>query len=260
MKVVIFAGGFGTRLSEETHLIPKPMIEIGGKPILWHIMKWYSKYGYSDFIICAGYKQEVIKRWFADYYLSHSDVTFSFREDGEKVIVHNRDYEPWDVTVVNTGLETMTGGRLWKIKDYVGDEPFMLTYGDGIADVDLDKLLSFHKKMGRIVTLTSVMIEQNKGVLDIQDDVVCTFMEKQNLNETRINGGFMVVEPEVYSYIYKRDDSIFERGPMEQLAKDGQLAAYRHDGFWQCIDTKRELEKVNGLIKEGSAPWIYWKE
>lgn len=259
MKVVILAGGYGTRISEESHLKPKPMIEIGGKPMLWHIMKHYSHYGYSDFIICAGYKQHVIKEWFADYFLHNSDVTFSFKSGKNEIRIHDQYCEPWDVTVVDTGLDTMTGGRIKRIQKYIGNEAFMLTYGDGLSDVNIDDLLSHHHFMNKLVTITSVTLEQNKGVLDIREGLVHSFREKNNIDNVRINGGFMVVEPAVFDYI-EGDRVTFEREPMERLAEEGQLSAYRHDGFWQCMDTKREMDKLEELWTSGTAPWKVWNE
>lgn len=258
MKVVILAGGYGTRIAEESHLKPKPMIEIGGKPILWHIMKEYSYYGYNDFVICAGYKQHVIKEWFADYFLHSSDVTFNFKEGRNDMVVHDQRCEPWEVTIVDTGLDTMTGGRIKRIQKYIGDETFMLTYGDGVCDVDINRLLEFHKKMGKTATITSVTIEQNKGVLDVENSLIRSFREKSNLDNARINGGYMVLEPAVFRYI-KDDSVIFEREPMDQLAAERQLAAFRHDGFWQCMDTKREMERLEEMLRIGSAPWVKWE-
>lgn len=259
MKVVILAGGYGTRIAEESHLKPKPMIEIGGKPILWHIMKEYSYYGYNDFVICAGYKQHVIKKWFADYFLHNSDVTFDFSGGQNNMVIHDRRVEPWRVTVVDTGLATMTGGRIKRIQKYVDNEPFMLTYGDAVSDVDIHELWEFHQRMGKTATLTSVTIEQNKGVLDVKDNVVCSFREKSNLDNARINGGYMILEPAVFRYL--KDDTVtFEREPMDRLAEEGELAAFRHDGFWQCMDTKREMERLEEMLQNKSAPWIKWKE
>lgn len=259
MKVVILAGGYGTRIAEESHLRPKPMIEIGGKPILWHIMKEYSRYGYNDFIICAGYKQYVIKEWFANYFLHSSDVTFDFKEGKNNMIVHEQRCEPWAVTIVDTGLDTMTGGRIKRIQKYVGDETFMLTYGDGVCDVDMRSLLEYHREMGKTVTITSVMIEHKKGFLDVEDGIVRSFREKSNLDNARINGGYMVLEPAVFSYL-KDDATIFEGEPMDRLAAEGQLAAFWHNGFWQCMDNKREMDMLERLIKVGKAPWMKWKE
>lgn len=260
MKVVILAGGFGTRISEESHLKPKPMIEIGGKPILWHIMKEYSYYGYNDFIICAGYKQEIIKKWFADYFLHNSDITFDFTKGRNDMTVHNQHIEPWKVTVVDTGLNTMTGGRVKRIQPYVAGETFMLTYGDGVSDVDISKLVEFHKTSGKTCTITSVVFEQLKGVLDINDsDDICSFREKDNLDGARINGGYMVLEPGIFDYL-EDDKTVFEKTPMQRLAADRQLKAYRHNGFWQCMDTKREMEKLEELLRVGKAPWKTWEE
>lgn len=258
MKVVILAGGYGTRIAEESHLKPKPMIEIGGKPILWHIMKGYSYYGYNDFIICAGYKQHVIKEWFADYFLHRSDVTFNFKGGRNDIVVHDQRCEPWAVTVVDTGLDTMTGGRIKRIQKYVGNETFMLTYGDGVCDIDINCLVNFHKENRKIATITSVTIEQNKGVLDIENGLVRSFREKSNQDNARINGGYMVLEPNIFNYI-KDDSTIFEREPMSRLAAERQLAAFRHEGFWQCMDTKREMERLEEMLRCGVAPWVKWK-
>lgn len=257
MKVVILAGGFGTRISEESHLKPKPMIEIGGKPILWHIMKEYSHYGYNDFVICAGYKQYVIKEWFADYALHNSDVTFDFSQGG-KMTVHNNHSEPWKVTVVDTGLNTMTGGRVKRIQEYIGDEPFFLTYGDGVCDIDINKELEFHKAHGKCVTITTVDLAQQKGVLDInEDNTITSFREKSDSDGALINGGYMVCNPGIFDYL-KDDTTVLEQEPMRQLAADGELKSYYHNGYWQCMDTKREMEKLEELIATGKAPWIKW--
>ncbi|MBR0173691.1 MAG: glucose-1-phosphate cytidylyltransferase [Lachnospiraceae bacterium] len=258
MKVVILAGGYGTRISEESYLRPKPMIEIGGKPILWHIMKHYSHYGHNDFIICAGYKQHMIKEWFADYFLHNSDVTFNFKNGKDEIRILNQHCDPWEVTVVDTGLNTQTSGRIRRIQKYVGDETFMLTYGDGVSDVNLDDLCAFHEKMHKAATITSVMIEQNKGVLDVQGGLVQSFREKNNIDNARINGGFMVLDTKVFDYLGD-DTTPFERAPMDSLAADGELAAYRHDGFWQCMDTKREMERLEQLWETGNAPWKTWR-
>lgn len=257
MKVVILAGGYGTRISEESHLKPKPMIEIGGRPLLWHIMKHYSHYGHKDFIICAGYRQHVIKEWFADYFLHNSDITFRFKNGKDEVIIHDQHCEPWDVTVVDTGLDTMTGGRVKRVRKYIGEETFMLTYGDGVSSVDLAELLEFHKKMGKIATVTSVKAVQNKGVLDIRDSLICKFREKSDDDSVRINGGFMVLEPAVFGYL-EGDGTTLEREPMDRLADEEQLAAFKHDGFWQCMDTRREMDKLEGLWMSGVAPWKTW--
>ena len=257
MKVVILAGGLGTRFSEESEFKPKPMIEIGEMPILWHIMKEYSYYGFNEFIICAGYKQHVIKEWFADYFLHTSDITFDFTQ-GNKVIIHNQHAEPWKVTVVDTGLHTMTGGRIKRIQSYVGDEPFLMTYGDGVCDVNIEKLVEFHREHRKIATLTSVLLEQDKGVLNIEEDNSVRSFREKNLNDGMpINAGYMVLEPEVFSYI-KDDTTVFEKEPMERLAKEGQLMSYSHKGFWQCMDTKREKDILENLLKQGKAPWEKW--
>lgn len=259
MKVVILAGGYGTRISEESHLKPKPMIEIGGKPILWHIMKIYSTYGFHEFVICAGYKQHMIKEWFADYFLYNSDVTFSFKDGKNEMIIHNQNCEPWEVTIVDTGLDTMTGGRIRRIEKYVKNEPFMMTYGDGVCDVDIKKLIEYHAKMDRIATVTSVKLEQNKGILEVKEGIVESFREKSGVDSARINGGFMVLEPDVFRYI-QGDMIAFEGGPMESLARDRQLASFQHDGFWQCMDTRREMSILEELWSSGDAPWKVWQD
>lgn len=257
MKVVILAGGLGTRISEESHLKPKPMIEIGGKPILWHIMKEYSAYGYYDFIICCGYKQHVIKEWFANYYLYNSDITFDFTK-GNHVQIHSNETEPWKVTLVDTGYDTMTGGRIKRIRQYVEDEPFMLTYGDGVADIDINELVKFHHAHGKIATITAVDIGQKFGVLEIDSDgKVDKFREKASSDGGVINGGYMVLNPQIFDYI-EGDATVFEKKPIESLARDGQLMAYRHTGFWQCMDTQRDKMKLEEMIAEGNAPWMVW--
>lgn len=260
MKVVLLAGGFGTRISEESHLKPKPMIEIGEKPILWHIMKEYSYYGFNDFIICAGYKQHVIKEWFADYYLHNSDITFDFR-NGNELTIHNNVAEPWKVTVIDTGLNTMTGGRIKRIKSYVGDETFMMTYGDGVSDVNIKELLEFHKEQGKIATLTAVKVGQRFGVLDIneKDTAIRSFREKSHTDGARINAGYMVLEPKIFDYI-DGDATVFEKEPLEKVATNGELVAYKHDGFWQCMDTQREKQQLEELIETGKAPWMVWEK
>ncbi len=260
MKVVLLAGGFGTRISEESQYKPKPMIEIGGKPILWHIMKEYSARGFNEFIICAGYKQQVIKQWFADYFLYNSDVTFDFTRGFNDMTIHNQHCEPWKVTVVDTGLNTMTGGRIKRIKDYVGNETFMMTYGDGVCDVNVADLLAFHKSHGRIATLTAVTLEQQKGVLDIGgDNAVYSFREKSAADGASINAGYMVLNPQIFDYI-EGDDTVFERQSLVKLAEDGELMSYRHKGFWQCMDTKREMDMLEKLWQTGKAPWKVWKD
>lgn len=260
MKVVILAGGFGTRISEESHLKPKPMIEIGGKPILWHIMKEYSYYGFNEFIICAGYKQHVIKEWFADYYLHNSDITFDFCNGGKKE-VHSNIAEPWKVTIIDTGLNTMTGGRVKRIKDYVGDEPFMLTYGDGVSDINIKELVDFHMQHGKIATLTAVHVGQRFGVLDIDRETkeIKAFREKSSADGSRINAGYMVLNPEIFDYI-EDDRTVFEKEPLMTLAEKGELVAYKHNGFWQPMDTKREMDMLEDLIENKKAPWMVWEK
>lgn len=259
MKAVILAGGFGTRISEESQFKPKPMIEIAGMPILWHIMKLYSYYNVNEFIICAGYKQHVIKEWFADYFLHTSDITFDFTQD-DKIIVHNKRAEQWKVTVVDTGLNTMTGGRLKRVRDFLNDEPFFMTYGDGVSDINIDKLLEFHKSNAKLATMSAVKPESRFGVLDLSENsMVKAFREKSSIDSGYINAGFMILEPNVLDYI--SDDSVmFEREPMEKLAADGQLMCYKHNGFWQCMDTMRDKEKLENLWAENKAPWKVWSD
>lgn len=260
MKVVILAGGKGTRISEESQYKPKPLIEIGGKPILWHIMKSYSYYGYNEFIICAGYKQHMIKEWFADYFLHSSDVTFDYTNGNCDMEIHRTRIEPWKVTVVDTGLDTMTGGRIKRVQKYVGDEPFMLTYGDGVCDVDVSKLVEFHKDHGKIATLTAVRLEQQKGILDIGgDNAVKSFREKNISDGAPINAGFMVLTPRIFDYL-DGDSTIFEREPLEKLAGEGELMSYMHHGFWQCMDNKREMDMLEKLLETGNAPWKKWND
>jgi len=256
MKVVILAGGLGTRISEESHLKPKPMIEIGEKPILWHIMKSYSAYGFNDFIICCGYKQYIIKEYFADYYLHNSNITFDFR-DGNVMEVHSNTAEPWRVTLVDTGLNTMTGGRVKHIREYLGNETFMLTYGDGVSDVNMTALVEFHKSHGKLATITSVRPEGRFGVLDMVGDRVDAFREKDQSDAGWINGGFMVLQPQVVDYI-NSDATILEREPLERIAAEEQLMAYKHEGFWQCMDTQRDKQRLEELWESGHAPWRKW--
>lgn len=259
MKVILLAGGFGTRISEESEYRPKPMVEIGGKPIIWHIMKEYSYYGFNDFIICAGYKQYVIKEWFADYFLHNSDVTFSFKNGQNEMKVHDQHCEPWDVTVVDTGLNTMTGGRIKRVQKYIGNETFMMTYGDGVCDVDIGKLLEFHKEHGKTATMTTVVLEQAKGVIDIgPNHAVRSFREKSSMDGTPINAGYMVFEPDIFDYL-RDDNTILEREPLTRLAKAGQLMSFPHRGFWQCMDMKTEKDKLESLISDGNAPWMKWE-
>ena len=256
MKVVILAGGFGTRISEESHLKPKPMIEIGERPILWHIMKEYSHYGFNEFIICLGYKQHLVKEFFSDYFLHTSDITFDLANN--KMIVHNNFSEPWKVTLVDTGLNTMTGGRVKRIKDYVGNETFMLTYGDGVADIDIRALAESHKKHGKIGTVCVYNFGQNKGVLDIAESgIVYAFREKSDIDGDLINIGFMVLEPAFFDLI-DGDSTILEKEPMERLVSSQNLVAYVHKGYWQCMDTLREKQQLERLWELGNAPWKVW--
>lgn len=256
MKVVILAGGFGTRISEESHLKPKPMVEIGERPILWHIMKYYSEFGYHDFIICLGYKQYIVKEFFADYFLHTSDVTFDLANN--RMEVHNNYAEPWRVTLVDTGLNTMTGGRIKRVREYIGDEPFMLTYGDGVSNVDLNALWDFHQKHGKTATITGVNIGQRFGVLEVEDGAIHAFREKDDDDGKMVNGGFMVMEPGVFDYL-EGDDTIFEKAPLERLARNRELMAYSHDGFWKCMDTQRDRMQLEELWESGRAPWKIWK-
>ncbi len=259
MKVVILAGGFGTRISEESAFKPKPMIEIGGMPILWHIMKEYSYYGFNEFVICAGYKQHVIKEWFADYFLHTSDITFDFT-NGNEMIVHNKHAEAWKVTIVDTGLQTQTGGRVKRIKDYIGDEPFMLTYGDAVGDINIKELLDYHKAQGKLGTVSVYNFGQNKGVLEIgQNGIVDAFREKSDLDGDLINIGFFVFEPELFDYI-EGDTTVFEKEPLNALVAKHELAAYTHRGYWQCMDTLREKQQLEKLWDSGKAAWKLWED
>ncbi len=253
MKAVILAGGKGTRISEESYLKPKPMIEIGEKPILWHIMKTYAKYGVNEFIICGGYKQYIIKEYFNNYPLYNSDVTFDLANN--KKTVHSNLSENWKVTVVDTGMETMTGGRIKRIKNYVGDEPFFLTYGDGVSDVNIAELYKYHKAMGGYATLTAVQPSGRFGLVTIQSDgSISSFKEKPRGDREWINGGFFVCEKEIFDYI-DGDSTIWEREPLEHIANDGKLFAYKHDGFWQPMDTLRDKNELEKLWETGKAPW-----
>ena len=257
MKVVILAGGFGTRISEESHLKPKPMIEIGGRPILWHILKIYSHYGFNDFVICLGYKAYCIKEYFAHYFLHESDVTFDFRMSNQQYI-HNHHAEPWKVTLVDTGIEVMTGGRVKRVQQYIGNEPFMLTYGDGVGDVDIRSLVEYHVSHGKLATVTSVQPLGRFGALEItKGNSVQGFQEKPQGDGGWVNGGFFVLEPKVFDYI-ENDHTIFEHTPMEKLAKNNQLMAYKHDGFWQPMDTIRDKDNLEKLWQTGKAPWKVW--
>lgn len=260
MKVVLLAGGFGTRITEKSQYMPKPMVELGGRPILWHIMKEYSHYGFNDFIICAGYKQHMIKEWFADYFLRSSDVCFDYTQGRNDMTVLSQNCEPWKVTIVNTGLNTMTGGRVKRVQKYIGNEPFLLTYGDGVCDVDIQKLVEFHRVHGKIATITAVTQKQQKGILSIgEDNTVKSFREKNLADGASINAGYMVLQPEVFDYI-AGDETVLEGEPMERLAAEGQLMSYRHKGFWQCMDNLREMEILEKLIATGAAPWMKWSK
>ena len=257
MKVVILAGGLGTRISEESHLKPKPMIEIGDQPILWHIMKIYSHYGFNDFVICCGYKGHLIKEYFADYYLHRSDVTFDFSENN-RMTIHENVAEPWRVTLVDTGLHTQTGGRLKRVERYLGGEPFLLTYGDGVSDVDLNALLEQHRESEKTVTMTGIQPGGRYGVLDLEGETVTGFREKAKEDGGWINGGFMVMEPEVFRYLSTEEGCILERAPLETLAREGKLGVYKHTGFWQCMDTQRDKGRLEQLWESGAPPWKVW--
>jgi glucose-1-phosphate cytidylyltransferase len=256
MKVLILAGGLGSRLSEETTIKPKPMVEVGGKPILWHIMKIYSFYGYNEFIILCGYKGYLIKEYFAHYFLHMADMTIDMRSN---TIEHlNNQAEPWKVTLIDTGVETMTGGRIKRVQKYVGDEPFMLTYGDGVADINLNELVEFHKSHGKLITMTSVLPEGRFGALNIDNaNMVSSFQEKPKGDGSWINGGFFICQPEVFSYI-SGDETLFEREPLENLAREGQLFTYKHHGFWKPMDTQRDKNLMEELVEKNKAPWIKW--
>ena len=260
MKTVILAGGFGTRLSEETGVRPKPLVEIGGKPILWHIMKMYSSYGFNDFIICCGYKGHLIKEFFNNYFLFHSDVTFDLKNN--QTHIHSHKIEPWKVTLIDTGENTMTGGRIKRIKEYVKGEPFFLTYGDGVSNVNFAELLKFHKKQNTYATLTAVQPPGRFGAFNLDDDKtkITSFREKPkgDGHETAwINGGFFVLEPEIFDYI-DGDPTVWEREPMENLAKEKQLSAYKHDGFWQSMDSLRDKNVLEELWHSGKPEWKNW--
>jgi glucose-1-phosphate cytidylyltransferase len=256
MKVVILAGGFGTRLSEETELKPKPMIEIGGKPILWHIMKIYSHYGFNEFIICLGYKGYIIKEYFANYYRHHSDLTIDFSSNAMQV--HNSQAEPWKVTLIDTGQDTFTGGRVKRIQQYTEGKPFMLTYGDGVGEVNIRDLVRYHQENKKLLTVTAVQPSGRFGALNINEiNEVNSFTEKPKGDGTWINGGFFVCQPDVFRYI-EGDSTIFEREPMENLAKDGQMIAFKHHGFWKPMDTLRDKNELNDLWMKGEAKWKNW--
>ncbi len=257
MKVVILAGGMGTRLSEETDLKPKPMAEIGEKPMLWHIMKIYSHYGFNDFVLCLGYKGYLIKEYFANYFLHQADVTIDMKNN--KMEIHHQKAEPWKVTLVDTGLNTMTGGRIKRVQEYIGKKPFMLTYGDGVSNVDLKQLTAFHKKNGGYATMTAIQNLGRFGAICMNENgAVSSFQEKPQGDGVWINGGFFVLEPEVFDYVKDGDSSIWERQPMETLAAEGRLMAYQHTGFWKCMDTLRDKTELESLWKSGKAPWKVW--
>ncbi|MFA6395855.1 MAG: glucose-1-phosphate cytidylyltransferase [Sulfurimonas sp.] len=257
MKVVLLAGGYGTRISEETEIKPKPMVEIGGKPILWHIMKMYSSYGFNDFVILLGYKSYYIKEYFANYFLHQSDITIDLRTNALEV--HNNSSEPWRVTLVDTGLDTQTGGRIKRAKKYIGDEPFLLTYGDGVSDINIADTVDFHKKHGKTLTMTAVQPEARFGNLDISENMqIKNFVEKPLDEGGWINGGFFVCEPSVFDYLSEDEGCVFELTALQTIAKENELVAYKHTGFWQCMDTLRDNHKLNKLWKENNAPWKVW--
>lgn len=257
-KVVILAGGFGSRLSEETAIRPKPMTEIGARPILWHIMKIYATHGFNEFIICLGYKGYMIKEYFANYFLHQSDITIEIERD--KIEIHKTTSEPWKVTLVDTGLNTMTGGRIKKIQPYVNNKTFMLTYGDGVGDINIKELVKFHKQHSKYATLTAVQSFGRFGALQMNSkDEVVNFQEKPKGDKLFINGGFLVLEPQIFDYI-KGDETIWEREPLENLARDGQLVAYKHNSFWMCMDTLRDKEELEKLWTSGKPPWKIWKD
>lgn len=258
MKVVILAGGFGTRISEESHLKPKPMIEIGGMPILWHIMKIYSHYGFNDFVICLGYKGIIIKEYFASYFLHTSDITFDFR-NGNEITYHNHYNEPWKVTLIDTGLDTMTGGRIKRIQPYIGDETFLMTYGDGVSDININELFQFHLKYGKKVTVSATQPSGRYGSIAInEDNLVTTFQEKPKGDGSWINSGFFVMEPAIFEYL-EGDNSILEDGPLEEITRRDELVAFKHENFWQSMDTLRDKNLLENLWRTGKAPWKVWE-
>ena len=257
MKVLLLAGGFGTRLSEETDIRPKPMVEIGTKPILWHIMKMYSSYGFNDFVVLLGYKGYYIKEYFANYFLHQSDVTIDMKNN--KIEIINSSSEPWKVTLLDTGLNTMTGGRIKKAQNYIGNEPFMLTYGDGVSDINIQELIAFHKKHGKLMTMTSYQPEGRFGALNIsENNQVCEFKEKPKGDGNWINAGFFVCEPKVFDYIMDSEDMIFEQEPLQKLAKDGEIFTYKHNGFWKPMDSLKDKNDLNKLWDRNKAPWKIW--
>lgn len=256
MKALLLAGGFGTRISEETSLKPKPMVEIGGKPIIWHIMKMYASHGINDFVILLGYKGYYIKEYFSNYFLHQSDVTIDLKDNS--IEIHNNSAEPWKVTLLDTGANTMTGGRIKRAKDYIGNEPFLVTYGDGVADVDITATIAYHKSHGKAITMTSVQPAGRFGALEIaKDNSVRSFKEKPQGDGSWINAGFFVCEPKVFDYI-AGDNTVFEKEPLENLANEGELFTYKHQGFWQCMDTIRDKNYLNELWDSGKTPWKKW--
>ena len=257
MKVVILAGGLGTRLSEETDLKPKPMVEIGGKPILWHIMKIYSHYGFNDFIICCGYKGYLIKEYFANYFLHQADVTIDLKKN--EIDIHNSHAEPWKITMVDTGLNTMTGGRLKRVEKYIGKQTFMLTYGDGVGSINLLELYSFHKSHGKMATLTAVQPMGKFGSIDIKNNQIESFQEKPKGDGAWVNGGFFVLEPQIFNYIREGDNTIWERKPLEQLTQEQQLMAFQHDGFWRPMDTLRDKIELEQMWNSDKCEWRVWE-
>jgi glucose-1-phosphate cytidylyltransferase len=258
MKVVLLAGGMGTRISEESDFKPKPMVEIGGKPILWHIMKIYSHFGFNEFIICLGYKGYFIKEYFSNYYMHQTDLTIDLSNNS--IEFFKTQSEPWKITLIDTGLNTMTGGRLRRIKDYIGNDTFMLTYGDGVADINISDLLKFHKENKKLATLTTIQLSGRFGALEIsKKNNVTSFIEKPKGDGSWINGGFFVLEPGIFNYIESGDSTIWEKIPLESLASDGELNAFKHDGFWKPMDTLRDKNDLEQLWNSGSAPWKVWE-
>lgn len=256
MKVLLLAGGFGTRLSEETDLKPKPMVEVGGKPILWHIMKMYSAHGYNEFVILLGYKGYYIKEYFANYFLHQSNVTIDLTTN--EMQIHNSSSEPWKVTLLDTGLNSMTGGRIKRAQEVVGDEPFMLTYGDGVSDVDIGKLVDFHRSHEGAITMTSVQPDGRFGAIEISGDRITQFLEKPKGDGSWINGGFFVCESKVFDYILDGDSTVFEQEPLKNLATDGELFSYKHDGFWKCMDTLKDKTDLDKMYSTSQAKWKTW--
>lgn len=258
MKVLLLAGGYGTRLSEETDLKPKPMVEIGGKPILWHIMKMYSQHGFNDFVILLGYKGYAIKEYFANYFLHQSNVTIDLATNEMKI--HKNTSEPWKVTLLDTGIDSMTGGRVKRAQEIVGDEPFMLTYGDGVSDIDIEKLLAFHKNHGKAITMSSVQPDGRFGAIEVAGERVTKFLEKPKGDGSWVNGGFFVCESSVFAYIQDGDSTVFEQAPLRSLAEQGELYTYKHHGFWKCMDTLKDKNDLEKMYLEGQAPWRTWND